>query len=191
MGNWSWDPVNIRWFEDGVLNVASNCLDRHPRDRDRAIIWEADDPKTAPRKITYRRADRRDLPHGQCAGRAGRRKGRPGDDLHADDPRSGDGDAGLRAHRRGAFGGVRRLFGRSHCRAAARCAEPLRHHRRRRPARRQDRAAEGDDGQGAGARRGNRLPGRGGARHPPHRRRGADARGARPLVARAAAASCR
>jgi acetyl-CoA synthetase len=52
MGNWSWDPVRIRWFEDGVLNAASNCLDRHPRDRT-AIIWEADDPKTPPRKITY------------------------------------------------------------------------------------------------------------------------------------------
>ena len=52
MGNWSWDPVSIRWFEDGVLNAASNCLDRHPRDRT-AIIWEADDPKTPPRTISY------------------------------------------------------------------------------------------------------------------------------------------
>jgi acetyl-CoA synthetase len=52
MGNWSWDPVKIRWFEDGVLNAASNCLDRHPRDRT-AIIWEADDPKTPPRTISY------------------------------------------------------------------------------------------------------------------------------------------
>ena len=52
MGNWSWDPVNIRWFEDGVLNAATNCLDRHPRDRT-AIVWEADDPRTAPRTISY------------------------------------------------------------------------------------------------------------------------------------------
>ncbi len=52
MGNWSWDPVDIRWFEDGVLNAASNCLDRQPRDRI-AIIWEADDPKTPARKISY------------------------------------------------------------------------------------------------------------------------------------------
>ncbi len=52
MGNWSWDPVDIRWFEDGVLNVAANCLDRHPADRV-AIVWEADDPATPSRSVTY------------------------------------------------------------------------------------------------------------------------------------------
>ena len=46
---------------------------------------------------------------------AWRRQGRPRHHLHADDPRSGDGDAGLRAAGRGAFGGVRRL-----CRQRAR-----------------------------------------------------------------------
>ena len=27
----SWDPdrLHIKWFEDGVLNVAANCIDRH------------------------------------------------------------------------------------------------------------------------------------------------------------------
>ncbi len=52
MGNWSWDPVDIRWFEDGVLNASANCLDRHPADRV-AIVWEADDPATPSRKVTY------------------------------------------------------------------------------------------------------------------------------------------
>ena len=52
MGNWRWDPVDIRWFEDGVLNAAANCLDRHPRDRV-AIVWEADDPATPSRRISY------------------------------------------------------------------------------------------------------------------------------------------
>jgi acetyl-CoA synthetase len=52
MGNWRWDPVDIRWFEDGVLNAAANCLDRHPRDRV-AIVWEADDPASPSRTITY------------------------------------------------------------------------------------------------------------------------------------------
>jgi acetyl-CoA synthetase len=44
----------IRWFEDGVLNVAYNCLDRHlPHRRDQvAIIWEGDEPGQD-RKITY------------------------------------------------------------------------------------------------------------------------------------------
>ncbi|KPF79379.1 acetyl-CoA synthetase [alpha proteobacterium AAP81b] len=55
MGNWSWDPVRIRWFEDGVLNASANCLDRHAAaDPGRtAIIWEADDPATPPRTISY------------------------------------------------------------------------------------------------------------------------------------------
>ena len=31
VGNWSYDADNlhIKWFEDGALNVAANCLDRH------------------------------------------------------------------------------------------------------------------------------------------------------------------
>ncbi|WP_426166666.1 acetate--CoA ligase [Sandarakinorhabdus sp. DWP1-3-1] len=52
MGNWRWDPVRIRWFEDGVLNASANCLDRHPADRT-AIVWEADDPATPGRTVTY------------------------------------------------------------------------------------------------------------------------------------------
>ncbi|MBB4287810.1 acetate--CoA ligase [Roseospira goensis] len=53
----SYDPhdVHIRWFHDGTLNVAANCLDRHLETRgdQTAIIWEGDDPaKDA--KITYR-----------------------------------------------------------------------------------------------------------------------------------------
>src|ERR1700689_806528 len=39
----------IRWFNDGKLNVASNCLDRHlaTRGDKTAIIWEGDDPERA------------------------------------------------------------------------------------------------------------------------------------------------
>ncbi|MEL6116244.1 acetate--CoA ligase [Photobacterium sp. SP02] len=38
--------VNIKWFEDGTLNVSANCLDRHlaTRGDQPAIIWEGDDP---------------------------------------------------------------------------------------------------------------------------------------------------
>ena len=54
MGDWSWDPVAIRWFEDGVLNASANCLDRHLHDADRvAIVWEPDDPAHAVRRLTY------------------------------------------------------------------------------------------------------------------------------------------
>ncbi|HCM1363531.1 TPA: acetate--CoA ligase [Vibrio parahaemolyticus] len=38
--------VDIRWFEDGTLNVSENCIDRHLAEHgdDVAIIWEGDDP---------------------------------------------------------------------------------------------------------------------------------------------------
>ena len=47
--------VAIRWFEDGVLNVSYNCIDRHlPKRADQtAILWEGDDPEVD-KKITYR-----------------------------------------------------------------------------------------------------------------------------------------
>jgi len=47
--------VHIRWFHDGTLNVAANCLDRHlaTRGDQTAIIWEGDDPAESAH-ITYR-----------------------------------------------------------------------------------------------------------------------------------------
>ncbi|MDM8168191.1 acetate--CoA ligase [Roseovarius sp.] len=48
--------VSIKWFEDGQLNVAANCVDRHLEKRgdQTAIIWEADDPNEPSKHITYR-----------------------------------------------------------------------------------------------------------------------------------------
>ncbi len=55
--NTSFDPhrVSIRWYEDGTLNVAANCVDRHAATKgdQPAIIWEGDDPKDH-KVITYR-----------------------------------------------------------------------------------------------------------------------------------------
>jgi acetyl-CoA synthetase len=55
--NTSYDPhnVNIKWFEDGTLNVAANCVDRHlaTRGDQTAIIWEGDDPSES-LHITYK-----------------------------------------------------------------------------------------------------------------------------------------
>ncbi|WP_461607150.1 acetate--CoA ligase [Aeromonas rivipollensis] len=55
--NTSYDPghVSIKWYEDGLLNVSANCLDRHLAERgDKvAIIWEGDNP-AEDRKLTYR-----------------------------------------------------------------------------------------------------------------------------------------
>ncbi len=47
--------LHIRWYADGELNVAANCLDRHlaTRGDKTAILWEGDDP-TKSRRISYR-----------------------------------------------------------------------------------------------------------------------------------------
>jgi acetyl-CoA synthetase len=47
--------VSIKWFEDGTLNAAANCLDRHLAERGDqvAIIWESDDPNVS-KTVTYR-----------------------------------------------------------------------------------------------------------------------------------------
>ena len=40
-----WDPPHAKWFADGRLNVAANCLDRHlngPRRNKAALIWEGE-----------------------------------------------------------------------------------------------------------------------------------------------------
>ncbi len=49
------EDFHIRWFTGGSLNITANCLDRHlpARADDTAIIWEADDPATPGRTITY------------------------------------------------------------------------------------------------------------------------------------------
>ena len=52
----STDDTEIKWFADGELNVAANCLDRHldTRGDQLAIIWEPDDPNQAGKQLTYR-----------------------------------------------------------------------------------------------------------------------------------------
>ena len=47
--------VSIKWFEDGVLNVSANCIDRHleTRGEQTAIIWEGDNPEDS-KHVTYR-----------------------------------------------------------------------------------------------------------------------------------------
>lgn len=53
----SFDKTNhrIRWYADGELNVAYNCIDRHLKDRadQTAIIFEGDAPNNS-KHITYR-----------------------------------------------------------------------------------------------------------------------------------------
>ncbi|HVX82958.1 MAG TPA: acetate--CoA ligase [Devosiaceae bacterium] len=53
--SFAYPDVSIKWFEDGVLNLSANCIDRHLETRGDqvAIIWEGDTPGTDAR-ITYR-----------------------------------------------------------------------------------------------------------------------------------------
>ncbi|HZF28607.1 MAG TPA: acetate--CoA ligase [Gammaproteobacteria bacterium] len=48
--------LHVRWFADGKLNVAANCLDRHltKRAEQTAILWEPDDPNGEVRLLSYR-----------------------------------------------------------------------------------------------------------------------------------------
>ena len=55
--------ISINWFEDGSLNVAANCIDRHLAERgdQTAIIWEPDNPNDDAKHITYK-----ELHHDVC-----------------------------------------------------------------------------------------------------------------------------
>ena len=46
--------VSIKWYEDGELNVSTNCIDRHLESRgdQTAIIWEGDNPNDS-KSISY------------------------------------------------------------------------------------------------------------------------------------------
>jgi acetyl-CoA synthetase len=49
------DSLHVRWYADGELNLAANCLDRHlaKRGDKTAILWEGDDPAES-KAISYR-----------------------------------------------------------------------------------------------------------------------------------------
>ena len=167
--NTSFDPhnVSIKWFEDGTLNAAYNCIDRHlPKRADQiAIIWEGDDPKDS-KQITYQEL------HDEVCRMANILRNRnveKGDRVTIYMPMIPGGrlrDAGLRAHRRDPFGGVRRLLAGVARRPHRGLPVQGRHHRRRRPARRPQGAAQGQH------RRGDRQ---GRRRRPCHRGRAAPA----------------
>lgn len=53
---WNFKDTDVKWFQGGKLNIAENCLDRHLEKLgdEVALIWEPNDPKENPRKLTYR-----------------------------------------------------------------------------------------------------------------------------------------
>ena len=54
-GEWSYDPVDIKWFADGTLNLCHNAVDRHLADKadTPALIFEPDDPAGDTRTLTF------------------------------------------------------------------------------------------------------------------------------------------
>ncbi len=134
-----------KWFEDGELNASYDCLERNLQNGNAnkiAILFEADDGTVT--RVTYQ-----DLYHRVCrlANGLKARGIKQGDRVIIYIPMSIEGmigDAGLRAHRRDAFGSLRRLLREVAARAHRRCRRGRGHHRRRADARRQGAADQGD-----------------------------------------------
>ena len=103
------DPPFAKWFVGGRLNASYNCVDRHVEAGrgDRVAINWVGEPEGDTRTLTY--ADLKDEVSraANALTELGVSRG-PGRDLHADDPRDGRRDAGMRPDRRPAtvvFGG--------------------------------------------------------------------------------------
>ena len=58
--NFDLGSVSINWFQDGILNVSANCIDRHlaTRGEQTAIIWEPDDASDDALHISYKELHR-------------------------------------------------------------------------------------------------------------------------------------
>ncbi len=149
--NTSFDPhnVSIKWFEDGTLNVAYNCLDRHlaKRGDQTAIIWEGDDPKDD-KKITYKQLHAEVCRFANVLKARGVKKGDRVTIYLPMIPETAVRHARLRAHRRHPFGGVRRLLAGLARRPHRGLQVERRHHRRRRRARRPQDSAQGQHRRG-------------------------------------------
>ena len=120
-----WEPPHAKWFVGGKLNASYNCLDRHVLNGKRnkaAIIWEGEPGDR--RVLTYWDLYREVNKFANALKKPGRQEGRPGRHLHAHDPGGRRRHAGLRAHRRGALGGLRRISAPSRCATASTTPRP-------------------------------------------------------------------
>ncbi len=52
---WNFRKPDIKWYVGGKMNITENCLDRHlkTRGKDRALIWEPNDPSKPYKTFTY------------------------------------------------------------------------------------------------------------------------------------------
>jgi len=71
------DDFRIKWFEDGVLNVSVNCLDRQlaARGDKTALVFEPDSPDAPAQHVTYRQLYERVNQLGNALRNLGIRKG--------------------------------------------------------------------------------------------------------------------
>jgi len=71
------DDFRIKWFEDGVLNVSVNCLDRQlaTRGDKTALVFEPDSPDAPARHVTYRQLYERVCQLGNALRNLGIKKG--------------------------------------------------------------------------------------------------------------------
>ena len=55
--DWNFDDYSVKWFEDGQLNITTNCLDRHLKTipDQAAIIYEPNEPGDEAITLTYRK----------------------------------------------------------------------------------------------------------------------------------------
>ncbi|WP_442683088.1 acetate--CoA ligase [Stenotrophomonas sp. JC08] len=71
------DDFRIKWFEDGVLNVSVNCLDRQlaTRGDKTALLFEPDSPDAPAQHVTYRQLHERVCKLGNALRALGIKKG--------------------------------------------------------------------------------------------------------------------
>ena len=52
--SWNFNDPDIKWFEDGTLNITENIFERNIENKDdTAIIWEANNPSESNKEYTY------------------------------------------------------------------------------------------------------------------------------------------
>ena len=109
-----WKLPDAKWFVGGAAQRRASTASTATRDSWRknkaAILWEGEPGDT--RVLTYGQLHREVCKAANALNALGVKRRRLRRDLHADDPRGGDRDARVRAHRRPAHGRVRRLLGR-------------------------------------------------------------------------------
>ena len=149
-----WKPPHAQWFVGGKLNASVNCLDRHVRSaapqQGRAHLGRGARRPPHADLLGPLSPGQRVRQRAEVARREARRSRRA---LPAADPRAGDRDARVRAHRRRPQRRVRRLQRRVAARSHQRRAGGAARHRRRRLPPRPDRPAQADGRRGAAATR--------------------------------------